>query len=274
MRVRTPRPSGGCHQCWTSPSRNWRAAERSSCSRKQRRLGVHQRHRVLQLVAEAERAARLIEAAAAPHAAGEHLVEQPAVGQEVERGVGRLHVDRAERAAPVAPDALQRRARRPGAAEALHERACVGAVPPRAEGEDDLAAPGRRPSSSGDLHRQARIEARADAAREPRARQARGLRPGSVAARGTRAVAGDRALALAAVEERDPRRELAVVRVAREQRAGLRVDLGDDVGRVASRGWSPSTSSQTAGDRQAGAPARSGCASLSTTNFTGASVAT
>ncbi len=26
-------PSGGCHQCWTSPSRNWCAAQRSRCSR-------------------------------------------------------------------------------------------------------------------------------------------------------------------------------------------------------------------------------------------------
>src|SRR5690348_17972207 len=33
MRVRTPRPEGGCHQCCTSPSRNCRLAARSSCAR-------------------------------------------------------------------------------------------------------------------------------------------------------------------------------------------------------------------------------------------------
>ena len=33
MRVRTPAPWGGCHQCWTSPSSNCREAASSSCSR-------------------------------------------------------------------------------------------------------------------------------------------------------------------------------------------------------------------------------------------------
>ena len=32
MRVRTPAPPGGCHQCCTSPSSNWREAHSSSCS--------------------------------------------------------------------------------------------------------------------------------------------------------------------------------------------------------------------------------------------------
>ena len=32
-RVRTPRPTGGCHQCCTSPSLNWCAAARRSCAR-------------------------------------------------------------------------------------------------------------------------------------------------------------------------------------------------------------------------------------------------
>jgi hypothetical protein len=40
--VRTPRPAGGCHQCCTSPSRNWRAAARSRCSRVRAGCGVDQ----------------------------------------------------------------------------------------------------------------------------------------------------------------------------------------------------------------------------------------
>ena len=83
----------------------------------ERRLGVHQRHHVLQLVAEPERAPRLVEAAAAPEAARHGLVEEPAVGQRVERGVGRLDVDGAERVVPVLPDGFERAARgapRPG----------------------------------------------------------------------------------------------------------------------------------------------------------------
>ena len=78
----------------------------------QARLGVDERHHVLQLVAETERPARLIEAAARPDTAGERLVQQPAVGQQVERRVGRLDVDRAERVVPVLPDRFERAPRR------------------------------------------------------------------------------------------------------------------------------------------------------------------
>ena len=68
-RVRTPAPVCGCHQCWTSPSMNWRAAARSRCSRKSSGRGEGQRAHVLQLVAEAERAAGLVEAGARPEPA-------------------------------------------------------------------------------------------------------------------------------------------------------------------------------------------------------------
>ena len=59
-----------------------------------------ERHDVLELVAEAVGAARLVEGRARPHAAGERLVEQPAVQHEVHGAVGRLHLDRAERRRP------------------------------------------------------------------------------------------------------------------------------------------------------------------------------
>ena len=49
------------------------------------RLGMKQRHDVLQLVAEAESAARLVVAAAPPEAARQRLVQEPAVRQQVER---------------------------------------------------------------------------------------------------------------------------------------------------------------------------------------------
>ena len=147
--MRTPRPGGGCHQCCTSPSGNWRPRTAASCSRSSCGLGVDQRHRVLQLVAEAEGAAGLVEAAARPDAAGERLVEQPAVGQDVERGVGRLHLHRAERVLPVRQHRVERLRARRGAAEALHELRrprrrcgpCRGGRRPR--------APRRRPSSIG-----------------------------------------------------------------------------------------------------------------------------
>src|SRR5205814_1750668 len=100
MRVRTPAPLEpsrvcGSHQCWTSPSMNWRAAARNRCSRVSAGLDTTsamaswscaygfrdqlQRHGILELVAEAVRAACLIEGRSGPHAADERLIEQPAI---------------------------------------------------------------------------------------------------------------------------------------------------------------------------------------------------
>ena len=69
MRVRMPRPAGGCHQCCTSPSRNWRPAARRIWARASSGRRVDQRHHVLELVAEPVRAARLVERRAPPDAA-------------------------------------------------------------------------------------------------------------------------------------------------------------------------------------------------------------
>jgi hypothetical protein len=67
----------------------------------QLRLRMDGGHRVLQLVAEAERAAGLVVAAARPHAAGDGLVHQPAVGENVQLGLRRLDAYRAQRLLPV-----------------------------------------------------------------------------------------------------------------------------------------------------------------------------
>ena len=48
------------------------------------RLGVDERHRVLELVAEAIGAAALVQRGAPPHAAGERLVQGPAIEHQVE----------------------------------------------------------------------------------------------------------------------------------------------------------------------------------------------
>ena len=59
-----------------------------------------QRHHVLQLIAEAEGAAGLIEAGARPQPGADVLVQQPAIHDQVERIVRRVHLDGAERAVP------------------------------------------------------------------------------------------------------------------------------------------------------------------------------
>ena len=87
----------------------------------ERRLGMHQRHHILQLVAEAEGAAGLIEARAAPEPAAQGLIEQPAVRHHVHGGIGRFDVDRAERPVPVLPDAFERGAAGVGAAKTLDQ---------------------------------------------------------------------------------------------------------------------------------------------------------
>ena len=60
-----------------------------------------QRHRILQLVAETVGAARLVEAGARPGAAGQRLIQQPAIHHDVERAVGRLDLHVAGELVPV-----------------------------------------------------------------------------------------------------------------------------------------------------------------------------
>ena len=98
-----PNALAGCgsHQCCTSPSANWRAAARSRCSRVRSGPRSGERHAILQLIAKAVGAAGLIEGRARPNAAGERLVEQPAIEHEVHRAVGRLDLDCAQNLAPM-----------------------------------------------------------------------------------------------------------------------------------------------------------------------------
>ena len=75
----------------------------------QGRLGINQRHRVLQLVTKSECSTRLIKAGAPPKAAAQDLVQQPAVGHQVHRGVGSFHLDHTQRLLPILPNAFQGR---------------------------------------------------------------------------------------------------------------------------------------------------------------------
>ena len=72
-----------------------------------RRLRRGQRHAVLQLVAKTVGAACLIECRTGPDAAGQRLVQQPAVQHDIHRTIRRLHLDGAEDTVPVAADLRQ-----------------------------------------------------------------------------------------------------------------------------------------------------------------------
>ena len=137
MRVRTPWPDGGSHQCWTSPSTNCRAAARRRCSRVSAGRDSGERHAVLKLVAEAVGAARLIERRSRPHAAGERLIEQPAIEHDVHRPVRRFHLDRAEHVVPMLHDLAKDRVEI-GRAVARDQGLRVGRRRRLAEEEDDL----------------------------------------------------------------------------------------------------------------------------------------
>ena len=82
---------------------------------------MHQSHHVLQLVAKAEGAARLVERGACPQPAGQYLVQQPAVGQNVHRAVWCLDLHGAQRVRPVLLHVGQRSVGCGRAAPALHQ---------------------------------------------------------------------------------------------------------------------------------------------------------
>jgi hypothetical protein len=189
---------------------------------------MDQGHRVLQLVAEPERAARLIEPRAGPHAAGQRLIDEPTVGQEIDRRVGRFQMDHAQRPAPVIPHALDRPMGAVDAAEPLRQGLGLGRSARGADRKRDdplLSVFHRQRRLQGG----ARIVARPDAAREPHAPHGRGAGQLAIAAQKLGAVAGQRAVRFAAVDKRHPVAELRAVDVAGENRAAGRIGLGHHV---------------------------------------------
>jgi hypothetical protein len=76
---------------------------------RQRRLRHYQRHHVLDLIAKAVRATRLVEGRSSPYAARQRLIQQPSIEHDVHRAVGSLDLNRAEQAVPVMRDSGQHR---------------------------------------------------------------------------------------------------------------------------------------------------------------------
>ncbi len=153
--------------------------------------GVDHRHRVLQLIAEAERPAGLVVAAAGPHPAGDGLVHQPAVGQQVQRRIGRGDLHGAQCMAPVRIDLRERRPRRRAAAVALHQLAGLVGAAAHAKAEDDLPRLARR-QLDRHLDRAARVEPGTGATRQARPAHRRRPAQRAIAADELVAVGGDR----------------------------------------------------------------------------------
>ena len=102
------------------------------------RFCVDERHHVLQLVAETEGAPRLVVSAPGPKTARESLVQEPAIGQDIDGLVGCFHLHCAKRVIPVLPHCFERAARGGESPEMTHQFAGVIGIPPCAEPEDDL----------------------------------------------------------------------------------------------------------------------------------------
>ncbi len=151
---------------------------------RQGRAGDGERHAVLQLVAKAVRAARLIEARTRPDPARQRLVQQPAVQHQIHRAVRCLDLDRAERLVPERRHGGEYRVeiRLTVMRDQLSRRCRVGAL---AEQQDDFDAAAGFEIDRG-LQRGTRVEPGADAARQRRragpARKTGGIAQDAIAA--------------------------------------------------------------------------------------------
>ena len=201
-----------------------------------RRLRMHERHGILKLVSISERPARLVEAAARPEPAGECLVDQPAVAQQVERLVRRIHVDCADRTFPERPDTGEGFAcsKHGSPVRDLHSGFLRSAPSARAKPEDDFAL-----LAIGQFKRNldcaARVEAGAHAIRQSAAMQGCGVAQCSVAAHEFASVGAISDAAslhrLPGVKKCDPVAELCAIGVEGNNGTGLRIDLRDNVHR-------------------------------------------
>ena len=188
-----------------------------------------ERHHVLELVAEAEGAARLVVAGSRPQPAAQVLVEEPAVHQEVEGIVRRAHLHRIERLVPRPAHGVERfsaAAAEPWRTTSSRAAAASCACPSR--NTSTRVSPGS--SVTDDVQRRTGVEARAEAAGERLAGERRRPRQRAVAAEERRPVARRRAQGLAGVGEGHLSGVLGVVGIAREDGTRLGVELRADSG--------------------------------------------
>ena len=191
---------------------------------------VNERHRVLQLVAKAECAAGLIERVATPHAARENLIRQPAVNEDVERLVRRFDLYGTERVPPMCVDCGERFPRRRGTAKTPYEIARRVFITGRAKQEYE-----RVYFTGGEIDARAergtRIKPRADRTGKFRLGHGGRVAQCAVTAEEFLAIAANARRGVVDGEEGDAPGERGVVRIARQQRPGLRVEFRRDMHR-------------------------------------------
>ena len=148
------------------------------------------------------------------------MIQKPAIGHDVHRRVWRIDVDRTKGAIPEFVDRVESHPAGISAAKTLDQLLDFtgAATNTQPEGSFVLLAIAE---VEGDLHCAARIEPRADFAGEAGALEGRGSRKIAVASEEFFAVTGERAASLVHIEEDDAVGEFDVVKISREQGAGL-----------------------------------------------------
>ena len=103
------------------------------------RFRVHKCQNILELVSESECAAGLIIPTSSPQPRGKHLVQQPAIGQNVDGLVRRLHLHGAEKACPMLMHRLEGLCRRPRASKTPYQIGGLVGITPCTEDENYFA---------------------------------------------------------------------------------------------------------------------------------------
>jgi hypothetical protein len=191
----------------------------------QARFGMDQRHAVLQLVAIAKGAPRLVIAAARPQAAGQGLVDQPAVGQHVHGRVRGVYLHGAEGVLPAEADFCEGLVGSGDAPEACHQVVGLIGVAPHAQAEHPLPGVAGL-KGDADLEGPAGVEAATDPAGQPAAGQGCRCGQAAIAADELATVRGKPPGRVVRVEKGHPLGKLGVVGVAGIQGTAARGNLG------------------------------------------------
>src|SRR5262245_28166577 len=104
----------------------------------QNRTGVDKGHGVLKLIPESERTSRLVESRAGPKAATDRLIEQPAISQNIQGGMRRFDLNRAERPRPMRTGEIQGIVARSDGAIDMEQIVRHPEIPSRAQLKNDL----------------------------------------------------------------------------------------------------------------------------------------
>ena len=193
-----------------------------------RGFGVHKGHAVLELIAESEGAARLVDRRPRPHAAGECLVERPAIHQRVQVRRRRFHANDSEPVGPRAHRGVSFRTRGIGRTGLRNDFAHGVFATRRAEQQDHLARFARLQRDRAP-QRRARVESGGEAPRQFVEPQRRGRTEVAIAADERRAIAAGARCRLTDPRECHLRREVLVEAILREDGAGGRIPARVDV---------------------------------------------